>query len=226
MLDLITLVIITITVVIAFMRGFIKETFGVIGILLSFVLTYYNYDFFSGFIDIKSQFLANIISTSTIYIISIISITVVNSGAMYLLRSLRLGSADRICGIIIGMFKGMIFSFLFFMFAKLIYSTLSTNVDNKDIDEILPKWIIESRVYEPLSYIEDNIDQILPEHTYSMMESFGTSLNNILNHKTTKNTLGKNAIDHDPGNNTFDHNAKKYKKRNKPKPQNNNDSKI
>ncbi|MBQ4875138.1 MAG: CvpA family protein [Rickettsiaceae bacterium H1] len=186
MLDAISLTIITLTVIIAFIRGFIKEIFGIIGIILSFVLTYYNYDLFSDLLKIKSHLVTNIVSTFLIYIIVIVSITVINSGVIYILRPIRLGPADRILGIMVGFFKGLFFSFVFFLFLKLVYYTINPNSEINDANKILPNWIIKSKVYNLFSYIEENIDEIAPEYIYQGIKNIGKELNNIINKEEVK----------------------------------------
>ena len=176
MLDVVTLIIVTLTAIMAFVRGFIKELFGVVGIILSFILTYYNYDFFTLIIGVKSQLVANIISTFLMYIIVIVSIAIVNSGIMYILRPIRLGFTDRFLGIGVGILKGLFFSFLLFLFLKLVYYTLSTDPEKKEVDKILPNWMIISKMYKPFVYIEENINQIVPEYVYENIEKFGKEL--------------------------------------------------
>lgn len=180
MLDVITLIILALTTLIAFMRGFIKELFGFIGVILSFILTYYNYDLLTNIVGIKSRLVANIASTFFIYIIIIIAISIINSGIMHLMRPLRLGLVDRTLGIMIGVIKGLLFSFLFFMIVQLMYYTFSTDAENTEVEKVLPEWVLHSKVYKPFNYVEQNIDQILPEYIYENIQSFGTQLNNLI----------------------------------------------
>ena len=177
MLDIITLLIFILTLTLAFVRGFIKEIFGLCGIILSFALTYYNYNFFSGVIGIKSQLVANLVSSFMMYMVVIISITIINSGIMYVLRPIRLGATDRILGLMIGVIKGLIFSFAFFLIVKLLYYTFSTEVDNKEEEKILPQWVMQSKVYAPFHYMEENLDQVLPQYIYNNIKEFGNKLN-------------------------------------------------
>ncbi len=170
-----TLLIFLFTITLAFLRGFIKEIFGLIGIILSFVLTYYNYDFFSNIIGIKSKLVSNLVSSFMMYMVVIISITIINSAIMYVLKPLRLGVTDRILGLMVGGAKGFVLSFAFFLIIKVIYYTLSTETDKTE-EAVVPNWVLQSRVYVPFHYIENNLDQVLPESVYDNIKEFGDKL--------------------------------------------------
>ncbi len=180
MLDIIALIIAVPVVLIAFIRGAIKEIFCLFGFLSSLLLTYYNYDLFSGFVGIKSSIVAGIVSTFFMYMITTISFAVINSWIVYVLKPIRLGYSDRFFGVMIGMVKAFIFSFIFFLFIKLIYYTISTNSENEYTNCVLPKWVTQSKIYVPFAYVENNISSFLPERVYSDIEDFGKELNNAL----------------------------------------------
>ncbi len=180
MLDAITLFVLSITIVIGVLRGFIKEIFGLCGIIISFIVTYYKHGILVDSLGIKSELIANVVSTSVLYVMVIVTISVINGCIMYMLSGIRLTPVDRILGVLSGALKGLLLSFFFFMYMQLVYYTLSDERERKDVDKILPVWMTSSKVYKPFRYIQTNVDEVLPESWYEDIKDFGGKLHDLI----------------------------------------------
>ncbi len=189
MFDIIVIFVVILCVFVSFMRGALKELFGLMGMFLSILLTINHFDFFkTNYMSMKyieSEFVANILSTISVFVIITTAIVIVNSWIMYVLSPIRLGVVDRLSGIFIGVLKGILFSSILFFIIEIYYFTFYTKneSENSDVENILPDWLTDSHSY-PLFYtIENNLNKYIPQPLYDKVKKLGHNLNDIVSKK-------------------------------------------
>lgn len=187
MLDIITVVILIISLILGVTRGFVKELFGLICIILAIFITIHNYAFFIDLLDIQPTKLACIGSTLAVYILTSIVITLVNSWLMHVLKPIRLGRVDKFLGGISGAIKGGLICYLIFAVLQLFYYTFSS--ETKLTDKVLPTWITSAYSYPVFKLISNNLDNLVPNYIYEDIEKMSNNFN-----KTSKNQGGNTKI--------------------------------
>ncbi|WP_339045337.1 CvpA family protein [Candidatus Mesenet endosymbiont of Agriotes lineatus] len=189
MFDVIVIFVIILCVFVAFMRGGLKELFGLVGMFLSVILTINHFDFFKmNYMSMKymeSELVANILSTISIFVIVTVAIIIVNSWIMYVLSPIRLGATDRLSGIFVGALKGIIFSSIIFFTIEVYYFTFYTKSDNKgsSAEDVLPGWLIDSHFYPMFHAIENSLNTYVPQSIYSKIEKLGSNLKDAVDKK-------------------------------------------
>jgi membrane protein required for colicin V production len=167
--DILIIFIIVLCVIISITRGFIKELCALMFLFLSVFLTANHYDFFtinySKYFD--SKITINVLSAISVFIMLNIVFIVINNWIMYILSPIRLGLIDRITGIPLGVFKGMLLSYVLF-FSVHLYCHIAYEKPEEqskiEPEEVLPTWIVNSQSYQILfSAAEDVINAYIPE---------------------------------------------------------------
>ncbi|WCR57595.1 MAG: Colicin V production protein [Wolbachia endosymbiont of Ctenocephalides felis wCfeJ] len=180
--DCIIIFIIVLCVVISVTRGFIKELCALMFLFLAIFLTVNHYDFFtinySKYFD--SQATQNILSALSVFIILNLIFMVINNWLMYILLPIRLGLVDRVTGICIGVFRGILLSYVLF-FAVHLYCYVA--YDKKEgqskieAEDILPNWVINSHSYQALfATVEDIVDMYVPESLILKIKEIGREI--------------------------------------------------
>ncbi|ABD44842.1 colicin V production family protein [Ehrlichia chaffeensis str. Heartland] len=192
MLDIAVIGIILLSVVIGLFRGFIKEIFGLCGICVSILLTMRYRSYFSGLYGqyVVSDIISEILSTITVFILITVAIIVVNGWIMHLLSSARCTVIDRFGGLLIGFIKGVVFSyFLFFIIETSCYALLPAA--EKEDDEVLPTWFVNSYYYNIFYIFNTYVDEIMPESTHEKIQEVESAVQDILEKKYTASNVKK-----------------------------------
>jgi membrane protein required for colicin V production len=96
---------------------------------------------------------------------------------MYILSPIRLGFIDRVTGILLGVLRGILLSYvLFFAVHLYCYTVYDKKEEQSKIgaEEILPNWIINSYSYQALFVtVEDVIDMYIPESLILKIKEIG-----------------------------------------------------
>ncbi|MGL9732441.1 MAG: CvpA family protein [Wolbachia sp.] len=190
--DCIIIFIIVVYVIISIARGFIKELCTLMFLFLSVFLTANHYDFFAinynKYFDSKAT--QNIFSTISVFITLNIIFMIVNNWLMYILSPIRLGLIDRVTGIFVGAFKGVLLSYVLFFAVHLYCYTAYDKKEEQskiEVENILPNWIINSHSYQALFLIiEDIVDMYIPESLILKIKEIGKGMINQENHKDDK----------------------------------------
>ncbi|WP_339048243.1 CvpA family protein [Candidatus Mesenet endosymbiont of Phosphuga atrata] len=189
MFDVIVIFVIILCIFVAFMRGGLKELFGLVGMFLSVILTINHFDFFKmNYMNtkyIESELVANILSTISICAIITIAIIIVNNWIMYVLNPIRLGVTDRLSGIFVGVLKGIIFSSIIFFAIEVYCFTFYTKSENEgsSAEDVLPGWLTDSHFYPMFHVIENSLNTYVPQSIHSKIEKLGSNLKDAVDKK-------------------------------------------
>ena len=191
MLDLAVIGIILLSVIIGVLRGFIKEVFGLASIFMSVLLTVRYRDCFTDLYSqyITSEIIAGILSAITVFIFITITAIIINGWVMSILSSARCSVVDRFGGLLIGLVKGVVFSYiLFFIIQTSCYALLPAA---KEDEEVLPNWFLGSYYYNVFYIFNAYIDEVVPESTHDKIKELESTLQNIIDKKSTNKDIKK-----------------------------------
>ena len=137
--DLVILVIMIISTLIAVIRGFIREVFSLIGWIGAALITFLFFEKTANYLSnyFENKTVVSAISVLGLFTISLIAISIVNMVLTDFSRAIRLGAIDRSLGLAFGFVRGMIIVSVIHYCITLIY--------NKPEDE--PKWFKDSTTY-------------------------------------------------------------------------------
>jgi len=186
--DLTILGIIGFTTLIGLLRGFVKETFSIINLVLASIVAIYGEPLLSPIIlkKINIPIVAELISNTFLFTTALIIISIAVSNIVKNLNKKIPKSINIPLGLFLGFIKGYLISVLIFV-------TVFTAFGGKDIDEdeeIGPEWFYSSRSYRPISlgiYIVEPL-------TDSMFKKLGSTTIPNLNQKNLPNNLKEEDI--------------------------------
>ncbi len=173
-IDAISIFLIAVMFVFSFMRGFIKELLGVLGVICSVSSTYIFYDILSSFFItyVGSLTLSNLFSGIVVFVSATIVTLLINQSVLSIVHNYRLSPIDRTAGLILGIVKSVIA--VFFLFSVAHGYCLVTELPNsedgitlEDLENIeLPNWLSKSEVYPIYIAVKEHVDFMLPEELY------------------------------------------------------------
>ena len=178
LLDFVFLLIFLSLVSLAFYRGFIKEFFSLLGIVISISITWLFYNKLSDkmLVYLKNEIASDIISAIVIYLVINIIIMLINSKIFTSLSSMIGSTLDRFSGMLIGIFKSLFISFMLFSIihvVAMIYCLPPTEELKDDIiikdEEYMPQWIMHSVSYTIYTYIKKSFDVNVAAKLYGNM---------------------------------------------------------
>jgi len=165
-LDVIFLIIISTTVLLGVIRGFVKSVLSMAFLILGIIFALMYYNDFSSFFSIRNRNLSHFVSFITIFVVVI----VIGSLITYLLRKLLvrgpLKSVDRLLGGVFGLIKGILYSSIL-VFALIVFP----------IDDNL---LIESRLSPYFIKVVDLLFEVIPK-------DFSNKINYIKENDIKKN---------------------------------------
>ena len=162
-------VIIGITLVVSFLRGFIKEVLGLLSFVGIIYLTYKISDSAAAlFADvIPSTLVAKIVAVFLVSLVSMVAFSIIKRAILRFFDGIRLGLADRFFGLLLGFIKGFSLSLLIYLSIVIIYPVLYPVVDD-DADQqeevLIPEWLAESRLHPVFDLFKDSVEQLIPEN--------------------------------------------------------------
>ena len=150
--DIIVIVIITLSVIFGVFRGFIISVMSLVGWIASIVITYKYAPFFKRFLSsyFHLEVLQIVLSYSSLLIISLIAFAVLNALFAALTLGMRGGFFDRLLGSLFGLFRGALIASFIFMCINFAFTFLSVNDEEEKSDEILPEVIKKAQHYKLL----------------------------------------------------------------------------
>ncbi len=161
-IDYIFIVVLFLSVLFGYARGFIREFFTVANLFLAGALTFflypYSYKFFGDYVVDE-----NIIKACSIFVVFIIAwilIIFINSFVIDMLSASRGKGLDRFLGIAFGLFRGALMIIFFYIGLVVFY-------DAKAVDENLPDWMRKAKTHNfvrmqsewVLDYMPDSIQK-------------------------------------------------------------------
>lgn len=172
--DITVLIIIGLSILLAFIRGFISSMMSLVGWISSIVITYLFAPHAQSVASkyIHNEILVTLVSYGALLVCSLIGFAILNSCISALLGFLRGGFVDRALGGLFGLFRGMLIASFAFLCINLTSNLLSGNdIKNPDEDSV-PEVVKQAQTYKLLSMGSNMIISFLPD-------TFGTRISDF-----------------------------------------------
>ncbi len=161
--DLIILVIISLSGLLAMYKGFIASALALFGWIFSIAMSHYFFPYIEPFLRQKtsSDFIVIAIGYIGGLIAFLILMAIVNFIILTSLHSIRHGLLDKMLGLLFGIARGiLLMCFFFFAFLAIASGISGKNID--DTDNLAPSFIQSSQSYKVLQYSKKYFLLILP----------------------------------------------------------------
>ena len=157
-LDIVILVVITISTVIAVLRGFTKEILYITGWVLALIGTLYSFPFIKPFAreTISPEWLADGIVLVVVFILILISFNLVTLAISKKMKNSNFGILDRVLGAIFGVLRGL----LILVFAYYVVLLLLPYKEH-------PDWLKDGKLMPLIQASTTNIMRIIPMENLS-----------------------------------------------------------
>ncbi|MCU7611720.1 CvpA family protein [Anaplasma capra] len=179
-----------------FVRGFIKEVFGIAGIVAAATVTTSYWDYFIEVYmsRVHSEVLAGILSGVTVFVGVMTCAVLVNGVIVRLLSPLRHNALDKVAGLIVGVTKGLVVAYcMFFIMEIFLYAFAPQPAGESDADDAqvtLPAWFANTYSYNFFSAASTYVGSAIPELAY---DKIGVAARELLSNK------GQGADEEDEG---------------------------
>lgn len=149
--DVIIILIVAVSTLLAFFKGFIRTIFSFVNWLGTGFVTYLLYKPVNGFLSaqIGEGIPAMFISSIGLFIVVFIIFILISNIFVSILKGLRLGILDRTLGFAFGFIRGAVIVCLIFFSVTLSYKALSANSDAEN-GETDPEWLAEAQTNQLL----------------------------------------------------------------------------
>ena len=136
LLDIVVVVIIGLSGLVAVLRGMLQETFSLGGWVLAGVAAFFGLPYASPYAHdlVPWPLVADIAAAAAIFIVVLIIATIITTNLAERLRSSRFGTLDRSLGLLYGLARGYVLAALFYLLLIFVFSAKN-----------LPDWIEEAR---------------------------------------------------------------------------------
>ncbi|MGN7661472.1 MAG: CvpA family protein [Anaplasma sp.] len=151
-----------------FLRGFIKEVFGIAGMVAAVVVTASYRGYFLDIYNarIHSEILSAILSGITVFVGVMTCVVLINSMVVKLLGPLRGNSLDKVAGSALGIAKGLTVAYcMFFVLETFLYAFAPRSPED-GMQVELPSWFVETYSYNFFSLVGEYVGDIIPEPMY------------------------------------------------------------
>ena len=119
-IDIILIVVVLISGLLAFYRGLIRELLGLIAWVLAAFGAFYSFPLVGPIFQkvITNKNIANIVGAAVVALIILIICTIINAKITAKLRKSVLSNLDRLLGFAFGVLRGLLLAFVIFYFAE------------------------------------------------------------------------------------------------------------
>jgi len=179
LVDIIALVIVLISTIIAFLRGFIREVLTIVGVVGALVASYHVgpllLPVMEGWLgvdpnaepeDVKRLFdiipytyVAQFLAYGLVFLIVVIILSIISHMIAEGVRSIGLGAVDRSFGVIFGLLRGI-------LLLGILYLPVHLTIEQKTVD----RWFEESRMHVYIKATAEAIADYLPEEAKEGIE--------------------------------------------------------
>ncbi|ACZ49584.1 putative membrane protein [Anaplasma centrale str. Israel] len=151
-----------------FVRGFIKEVFGIAGMVIAIVLTASYSDYFSEIYGarVHSEILAGVLSGVTVFVGVMTCVVLVNGVVVRLLSPLRHNALDKTAGLIVGVAKGLVVAYCAFFIMETFLYAFAPRSTEEDAEVTLPAWFANTYSYNFFSAASEYMGGVIPELAY------------------------------------------------------------
>lgn len=179
--DILVLIVIALSAIIAFLRGFIREIFTIINVVGALAAAYYGGSMLLPYMKdwlgidpsaekverlfdiIPYPIIAQILSYGAIFIVVMIILSVISHFLAETVKSIGLGAIDRTLGVIFGILRGV-------LLIGLLYLPLHLSVNGTSEEESVQEWFDGSKTYFYIEQTADFIAGFVPEEAKKAIE--------------------------------------------------------
>lgn len=161
--DIVNLFIMLASCGISLFRGLIRELFGLIGIGVSLILfASYHGLFTEDFTEYFSPSVAGLLSASSVMIVLLLISSIIASWLSSIFDGLRFNAIDRFGGLLVGVAKGVLLSYVFLLLVQFFYMSTDNGANNSENassedeeEERVPDFLKNSVSYSMLKIFEE-----------------------------------------------------------------------
>jgi uncharacterized membrane protein required for colicin V production len=181
-LDYAVCIIMTLSVILAFIRGFIGSFLSLLGWILSIYLAYIAFPIVKPLIEqkISNQILVIMIGHAGLLVIFLVIFGIFNLLATAAVKGMTSGIIDRSLGAAFGVIRGLIITssaFLVFTVGIAIFNGAERHGNSKKEENFnAPKWVTESQTYPILKDGSKILASFIPDSFYQRFESMYSEL--------------------------------------------------
>lgn len=179
--DVLVLIVIALSALIAFLRGFIREIFTIINVVGALAAAYYGggmlLPYMEGWLGVVPDaedpqrlfdiipytIIAKVLAYGAIFIVVVIFLSVVSHFLAETVRSIGLGAIDRTLGVIFGILRGVLLIGILYLPVHLAYN-------NTEQEEVIEKWFEGSKSYFYIEMTANMIAGFIPEEAKKAIE--------------------------------------------------------
>jgi membrane protein required for colicin V production len=187
--DIVVAVVLLISGVIGLFRGFVKETLTIAGWIGAILITLYGYPFVSPLLAsfITDNFVANIITASVLFLVSLILLTILTHMIANRVQGSMLSHLDRALGFVFGLARGLLLVAIIYLGGAWFLG-----------EDKLPDQITEAKSLPFVKMSADFLASLVPDGTFSgddgegfkiddavekIKESVGDAVESVINDK-------------------------------------------
>lgn len=170
--DIVVAAVLLISGVLALFRGFVKETLTILGWVGAIFITLYGYQHVAPLLAdfIKESWIAETVAAATLFLVSLIILTVISHMISSRVQGSMLGHLDRALGFVFGLARGLALVCLVYL-----GGTLFWNEDN------LPEQLQEARTLPVVKAGADFLASLAPEGTFPGRDSIDDQVDDAVN---------------------------------------------
>lgn len=154
-LDIVVIVILALSALLAFMRGMVRETFSLLGWIAGAVAVVFLLPVARPYVAqvISSEIVGDVLAGTVIFIVVLVIVALLSAKLAERVRQSSLGSLDRSLGLLYGLFRGAVLACLGYLLLSWAYS-----LENQ------PPWIADARSKPLLEVGAQVIRDLAPEN--------------------------------------------------------------
>ncbi len=141
-IDIVVVIIITISGVFAFFKGFIREALSILGLIIATILSFRFYRHFSVYLKsiIAAKPLREFVAFIIIFLVLLGIVAVITYLAKIIFKKAGLNFYDRLLGLIFGIIRGLIIAYIFIIIVE------TTKIAPKDLKRSKTYEVVKSSV--------------------------------------------------------------------------------
>lgn len=176
-IDILVLIVLALSALIAFLRGFIREVLTIVGVLGGLIAAYHGgpvlLPLMEGWLGVDPNaeepqrlfdiipytYVAQFLAYGSVFVIVVVILSIISHMIAEAVKSIGLGAVDRSFGVVFGLLRGI-------LLLGILYLPVHLTIDDKTVDE----WFDGSRTHVYIKATAEAISQYLPEEAKESLE--------------------------------------------------------